>query len=425
MKIIFFITIILSFFLSLKSLCQSRASWPVRSQNGMVASSDGIASKVGADILKQGGNAIDAAVAVALTLAVTWPAAGNLGGGGFMLIRKADGTTTVIDYRETAPAQAHKNMYINEKGNLISNASTVGYRAIGVPGTIAGLALALEKYGTMKWQDVIEPARKLAEEGFVPSFFILESIQRNKDLLKQFPESYRIFLKNGENYQEGEVFKQPELAGTLLRLKTEGPREFYEGITAKLIADDMKKNNGLIAPDDLKNYKAVERQAVTGTYRGYEIISMPPPSSGGTLLIQMLNVLEQFPLSAMGQNSSEKYHLLIETMRRAYADRAVYFGDPAFVTVPVTKLISKQYAAQLAKSINKTIATPSSSIVAGKYFTPEPHHTTHFSIVDAMGNAVSNTYTLNDEYGSGVMIAGAGFLLNNEMDDFTAKVGVA
>jgi gamma-glutamyltranspeptidase/glutathione hydrolase len=428
-KLIFFVTVLHLLQSSNPLLnivyAQSSAFSPVLAHHGMVASSDAIASKVGVEILKQGGNAVDAAVAVALALAVTWPNAGNLGGGGFMLIRKADGTATLIDYRETAPRAANKNIFLDDKGNIIQNASTVGYRSVGVPGTIAGLALALEKYGTMKWKDVIEPARKLAEEGFILTWQTANYLQNNAPLLGQFRESNRIFLREGKYYQDGEIFKQPDLAQTLTRLKNKGPREFYEGHTALLITDDMKANNGLITVEDLKNYKAVERAPLKGTYRGYEILSVPPPSSGGTLLIQMLNILEQSNIAAMGHNSSEKYHLLTETMRRAYADRAIYFGDPAFVNVPVTKLTSKGYAAQLAKSINKRYATPSSSIKTGQFLTEESKHTTHFSIVDSMGNAVSNTYTLNGDFGSGVTVTGAGFLLNNEMDDFTSKPGIA
>ncbi len=428
-KLIFFVTVLHLLQSSNPLLnivyAQSSAFSPVRAHHGMVASSDAIASKVGVEILKQGGNAVDAAVAVALALAVTWPNAGNLGGGGFMLIRKADGTATVIDYRETAPRAANKNIFLDDKGNIIQNASTVGYQSVGVPGTIAGLALALEKYGTMKWKDVIEPARKLAEEGFILTWQTANYLQNNASLLGQFRESKRIFLREGKYYQDGEIFKQPDLAQTLTRLKNKGPREFYEGHTALLITDDMKANNGLITVEDLKNYKAVERAPLKGAYRGYEILSVPPPSSGGTLLIQMLNIVEQSNIAAMGHNSSEKYHLLTETMRRAYADRAIYFGDPAFVNVPVTKLTSKGYAAQLAKSINKRYATPSSSIKTGQFLTEESKHTTHFSIVDSMGNAVSNTYTLNGDFGSGVTVTGAGFLLNNEMDDFTSKPGIA
>jgi gamma-glutamyltranspeptidase/glutathione hydrolase len=277
----------------------------------------------------------------------------------------------------------------------------------------------------MKWKDVIEPARKLAEEGFILTWQTANYLQNNASLLGQFRESKRIFLREGKYYQDGEIFKQPDLAQTLTRLKNKGPREFYEGHTALLITDDMKANNGLITVEDLKNYKAVERAPLKGAYRGYEILSVPPPSSGGTLLIQMLNIVEQSNIAAMGHNSSEKYHLLTETMRRAYADRAIYFGDPAFVNVPVTKLTSKGYAAQLAKSINKRYATPSSSIKTGQFLTEESKHTTHFSIVDSMGNAVSNTYTLNGDFGSGVTVTGAGFLLNNGMDDFTSKPGIA
>lgn len=429
MKKIIFLAAVLHFLqcfnLFQKSVyAQSSAFSPVRAHHGMVASSDAIASKVGVEILKQGGNAVDAAVAVALTLAVTWPNAGNLGGGGFMLIKKTDGTATIIDYRETAPLSANKNIFLDNKGNVIQNASTVGYRSVGVPGTIAGLALALQKYGTMKWQDVIEPARKLAADGFMLSYQVSNYLHTNASLLSQFDESNRIFLRDGKYYKEGEIFKQPELFETLTRLKNNGPREFYEGHTAQLIADDMKAHHGLITLEDLKNYKAVERKPVKGIYRGYEILSMPPPSSGGTLLIEMLNVLEHYNLSSMGHNSSEKYHLLIETMRRAYADRALYFGDPAFINVPVTKLTSKLYAAQLARSINRNSATPSAAIKSGQPI-PEPKHTTHFSIVDSMGNTVSNTYTLNGDFGSGVTVTDAGFLLNNEMDDFTAKVGIA
>lgn len=429
MKKIIFLVAVLQFLqcfnLFQKSVyAQSFAFSPVRANHGMVASSDAIASKVGVEILKQGGNAVDAAIAVAFTLAVTWPNAGNIGGGGFMLIRKADGTATVIDYRETAPKAANKNIFLDNNGKVIQNAPTVGYRSVGVPGTIAGLALALQKYGTMKWQDVIEPARKLAADGFMLTYQVSNYLYTNASLLNKFDESNRIFLRDGKYYNEGEIFKQPELAQTLTRLKNNGPREFYEGRTAQLIADDMKAHNGLITLEDLKNYKAVERKPVKGIYRGYEILSMPPPSSGGVLLIQMLNMLEQYHLSPMGHNSSEKYHLLIETFRRAYADRALYFGDPDFVNVPVTKLISKMYAAQSVRSINKKQATISSSFQPLP-LSPEPKHTTHFSIVDSMGNAVSNTYTLNGDYGSGVTVASAGFLLNNEMDDFTAKPGIA
>ena len=407
-----------------KAFAQTSAFAPVRAQLGMVSTSDANATRVGVEILKKGGNAIDAAVAVALTLAVTWPNAGNLGGGGFMFIRKADGTCTIIDYREIAPKAAHPHLFLDHNKTVIENASTIGYRAVGVPGTVAGLAMALEKYGTMKWAGIIEPARKLAAEGFMVTYHFSEYLNNNAALLAQFPEIKRIFLRNGKHYQEGEIFKQPELAETLSRLKEKGPREFYEGHIAQLIAREMVANNGLITLGDLRNYQVVERQPVTGSYRGYEILSMPPPSSGGVVLIEMLNMLEKYKLDSANSNSSTKYHLLIEIMKRAYADRASYFGDPAFVNVPVAKLISKEYAGQLAQLLNKNYTTPSARIKPG-FVLPEPKHTTHFSIVDSTGNAVSNTFTLNGDYGSGVMISGTGFLLNNQMDDFTAKVGVA
>jgi gamma-glutamyltranspeptidase/glutathione hydrolase len=408
------------------ALSQSQADSPVCARHGIVASSDELASKVGVEILKRGGNAVDAAVAVGLALAVTWPGAGNIGGGGFMLIRKADGSTTAIDYRERAPGKAHRRIFLDQKGNVTPGVSVTGHRAVGVPGTVAGLALALEKYGTMKWRDVIEPARRLAAEGYV--FTNFNKVGRTDQvikLLEQFPESRRIFLRDGKYYQAGETFKQPELAETLKRLQERGPREFYEGRTAQLIAEEMHANGGLITLDDLKAYEAKERHPVRGTYRGYEIITMPPPSSGGIVLIEMLNILEHYDLGGMGHNSAEKYHLLIEAMRRAFADRAEFLGDPDFVNVPVAGLISKRYAGELVKSIDVSRATPSGEVRSGRPTKYESPQTTHYSVVDALGNAVSNTVTLNGAYGSGVTVHGAGFLLNNEMDDFAAKPGSA
>src|SRR4029453_4877656 len=287
------------------ALSQSQADSPVCARHGMVASSDELASKVGVEILKRGGNAVDAAVAVGLALAVTWPGAGNIGGGGFMLIRKADGSTTAIDYRERAPGKAHRRIFLDQKGNVTPGVSVTGHRAVGVPGTVAGLALALEKYGTMKWRDVIEPARRRAAEGYV--FTNFNKVGRTDQvikLLEQFPESRRIFLRDGKYYQAGETFKQPDLAETLKRLQERGPREFYEGRTAQLIAEEMHANGGLITLDDLKAYEAKERHPVRGTYRGYEIITMPPPSSGGIVLIEMLNILEHYDLGGMGHNSA-------------------------------------------------------------------------------------------------------------------------
>jgi len=402
---------------------QSLAYSPLRARHAMVASADEAASKIGIDILRHGGNAVDAAVAVALALAVTWPRAGNLGGGGFMLIHRADGSTTAIDYRETAPGKATRDMYLQGDGTVIPEASLVGYRAAAVPGTIAGLALALEKYGTLKWQQVIEPARRLAAEGIRVGYPLAVSLRQDGKALLQFSDSRRILLKDGRFYEEGERLKQPELAETLRRLKASGPREFYEGRTARLIAAAMKDHGGLITLEDLRKYRAVERKPVIGNYRGYEIVTFPPPSSGGAILVEMLNILEPYDLAKMGHNSSEKYHLLIEAMRRAFADRAQFFGDPDFARVPLPGLTSKAYASQLSKSIDRTHATASAELKAGQPVDYEQRQTTHFSVVDRWGNAVANTYTLNGAYGSGVTVPGAGFLLNNEMDDFTSKPG--
>ncbi|GAB4468839.1 MAG: gamma-glutamyltransferase [Armatimonadaceae bacterium] len=390
--------------------------------HGMVASDNALASQAGVEILKRGGNAIDAAVAVGLALAVTHPQAGNIGGGGFLVYRRADGQTFVIDYRETAPAKATRTMYQNNAGEVIPEASTVGYRASGVPGTVAGLALAREKHGTMAWRDLVEPARKLAADGFLLTHTSAEDLKDSK-ILARFPETRRIFQRSGRYYTEGERFRQPDLAATLRRLQEKGPREFYEGETARRIADDMAAHSGLITLDDLKAYRPVERQPLRGMYRGYEIITMPPPSSGGIALLQMLGMLERHDLRALGFGSSRSTHLLIEAMRRAFADRAVYLGDPDFVSVPVAGLLDTGYIAARAATINPERATPSAEVGAGKPAGYESTDTTHFCVVDKDGNAVSNTYTLNFSYGSGVTIRGTGILMNNEMDDFAAKPG--
>jgi len=396
---------------------------PIRAPHAMVASADEAASRVGIEILRRGGNAVDAAVAIGLALAVTWPRAGNLGGGGFMLIRKADGSTVAIDYRETAPAAATRDIYLARDGTLTPDASLVGYRAAAVPGTIAGLALALRKYGTLKWPEVVEPARRLAAAGIRVGYPLAFSLREEGKDLQRFLDSRRTLLKQGDFYQEGDRLRQPELVETLRRLKSSGPREFYEGQTAQMIARAMKDNGGLITLDDLKNYRAVERKPLVGSYRGYDIITFPPPSSGGAVLLEMFNILESYELAKMGHASSEKYHLLIETMRRAFVDRFQFFGDPDFVEVPLPGLTSKAYAAQLAKKIDLTHAMSSAEVKPGRPSDSEQRQTTNFSVVDRWGNAVANTYTLNSAYGSGVMVPGAGFLLNNEMDDFTSKPG--
>jgi gamma-glutamyltranspeptidase/glutathione hydrolase len=316
---------------------------PVRAPHGMVASTDRTASQVGVDVLRRGGNAVDAAIAVAFALAVVYPAAGNLGGGGFMMIRLRDGRATAIDYREMAPASASHDVYLNKGGELIKGegSSTVGYRAAGVPGTPAGMALALKKYGSgrLTWAQLIEPARRLAANGFALSYRQARSFRADEELLKRYEDSRRIFLNGGKYFNEGDTLRQPDLAATFARMQRGGAREFYEGETARLIAADMKRHDGLITLEDLRAYVPKERVPLETTYRGYKVISMPPPSSGGAVLIEMLNILEGYDLRAMQSSSSERYHILTEAMRRAFADRAEYMGDTDFVKVPIAGLI--------------------------------------------------------------------------------------
>ena len=406
---------------------RAAAPAPVRGQHGMVASNNEIASKVGVEIMKKGGNAVDAAIAVGLALAVVFPFAGNIGGGGFMLIRKKDGTSTAIDYREMAPKAATRNIYLDKNGKLIEGegGSILGYRAAGVPGTLAGFDMAFRKYGSgkLKWSDLVEPARLLAQNGFTLTYSDVRSIGGYRDDLSKYAESKRIFLNGGKGFKEGDKLIQPELAQTLGRVERVGAKEFYTGKTAQLIAADMKAHNGLMTLDDLKNYKAKERVPVKGTYRGYEIISMSPPSSGGAILIEILNILEGYDLRAMGYDSAAKYQVMTEAMRRAFADRAEYMGDADFADVPVNTLIDKKYAAKRRESIDLTRASSSSEIGHGQIAGKEPTETTHYTVVDADGNVVSNTYTINNGFGSAATVAGAGFLLNDEMDDFAAKPG--
>jgi len=400
---------------------------PVRAKHGIVASTNGVASSVGVDVMKRGGNAVDAAIAVAFALAVTHPAAGNLSGGGFMMIRLNNGKTTAIDYREMAPAAATRNIYLDKEGKLIQGegGSLEGYRAAGVPGTVRGMELALKKYGSGKltWSQLIEPARRLAANGFEVTHSLARSLRSSKDYLSKYPETRRIYLKEGDFYNEGEIFKQPDLAATFARLQQGGPNEFYEGETARLIVNDMKRNNGLMTLEDLRGYVAKERDPLRGIYRGHEIISMPPPSSGGAVLIEMLNILEGYDLGKLDANSSERYHLMAEAMRRAFADRAEYMGDSDFVKVPVAGLIDKAYAAKLRSNISTERASTSAEVRAGRPAGYESEETTHFTVVDAEGNAVANTYTLNNSYGSAAVAKGTGMLLNDEMDDFAAKPG--
>ncbi|HEX6099614.1 MAG TPA: gamma-glutamyltransferase [Thermoanaerobaculia bacterium] len=400
-------------------------SQPVRARHVMVASTSEIASRVGADVMKRGGNAVDAAVAVGLALAVTWPSAGNLGGGGFMLIRRADGTTEAIDFRERAPLAASRDMYLDAQGNVVPKMSTDGYRAVAVPGTVAGLVLAHKRHGKLKWEDLVEPARRIAAEGFEVNYHLARSLSLKSTVEKMGPwaESRRIYQRDGKFYEMGDSIVQPELAAVLGRIKT-NPRDFYEGETAKLIVADMKANGGIVTLEDLRTYEPTIRQPLRGTYRGHEILTMPPPSSGGIALIEMLHMLEPYDLKAMGWHSSQYVHTLVEVMRRAFADRASYLGDTDFVKVPVAGLMSRRYAATRAKDITDK-ATPSKDVRGGGPAAYESPDTTHYSVVDGEGSVVSTTYTLNDSYGSGVTAKGTGILLNNEMDDFTSKVGVA
>ncbi|MGE0122415.1 MAG: gamma-glutamyltransferase [Vicinamibacterales bacterium] len=394
---------------------------PARARRGMVVSQSDIASEVGWKVMREGGNAIDGAIATAFALAVTHPTAGNIGGGGFIVYRAADGTATTFDFREMAPAGASPTMWMKD-GKYDFNIHHNSHRSVGVPGTVAGLHLAWQKHGSKPWKDLVSPAVALARDGFEVSDGLARSLARmlvEPDDFKKYPASLAQFSKNGTPYQAGEILKQPDLARTLDRIAERGPAGFYEGETAELIEKEMKANNGLITREDLKNYRAKERAPVTGTYRGYEVIGMPPPSSGGIAVIHMLNLLEGFDLKANGFGAAQNLHLVAESMRRAFADRAQHLGDPDFNTaIPVAQLISKDYAAQVRKTINPNKASVSSP--SSFSWPTESQETTHLSVVDEKRNAVSMTYTLEYGYGSRIVVPGAGFLLNNEMGDFNA-----
>lgn len=396
------------------------ARQPVHSQHAMVVAQEPLAADVGLAVLKAGGNAVDAAVAVGFALAVTYPFAGNLGGGGFMLVRFADGRATFIDFREKAPLQASRNMYLDANGKLTKD-SLVGWRASGVPGSVRGFELAHKKYGHKSWAEVLDPAMKLASEGFPVSYNLSESVHSpgTMKLLSQFPDSKRIFLAA----KYGEKFVQPELAATLKRIREHGAGEFYEGETARKLAAAMEANGGLITLDDLRQYQAIERTPLRGHYRDYEVVTSPPPSSGGIGILQMLGMLEGSGYEKSGAGSAATIHYVAEVMRRFYADRSEYFGDPDFVKVPMPKLLDPRYIASRRNSIDPQHATPSDQIRPGDLGPYEKTETTHYDIVDSEGNAVAVTYTLNGGYGSGVTAPGLGFLLNNEMDDFAAKPG--
>lgn len=401
------------------------ARQPVHARHAMVVSRETHATDVGVAVLRNGGNAVDAAVAVAFALAVTHPSAGNLGGGGFMLVRLADGTATFIDFRERGPLSATRNMYIDPATGHAGQDSLTGYRASGVPGTVRGMEFAHTKYGRMAWKDLVQPAVTLANDGFPVSWGLAQALrgQSTSEKLARFPESKRIFLKDGAFYEFGETLKQPELAATLTRIRDFGARDFYEGETAQLLAADMAAHGGEITLEDLKQYKAIERKALEGTYKGYGVITAPPPSSGGIGILQMMGMLALTDYSKTGAGSAGSIHYLAEVMRRYFADRAELLADPDFAKVPVKGLVNPDYIRKRAASIEPAKATPSAQIKPGDMAPYESLETTHFSIVDAAGNAVSMTYTLNGSYGSGVTATGLGFLLNNEMDDFAVEPG--
>lgn len=405
---------------------QMATAQPVWAKHGMVASQETLASRTGVEILKQGGNAVDAAVAVAFSLAVTLPRAGNIGGGGFMLVHLAkENKTIAIDYREMAPSKAKKDIFLDENGDAVQKLSREHGLAVGVPGTVMGMSLALEKYGTMSLAQVTAPAIKMAQEGFSVTPDLAQSLAGLKRRMAQWPTTAAIFYKHdGSDYQVGDILKQPELAHSLRLIAEKGTKGFYEGETAVKIVNAVQDAGGIMTLDDLKHYKVVEREPVRGEYRGYQVVSMPPPSSGGVHIIQMLNVLQQFPIDKLGHNTAQTIHLMAETMKYAYSDRSEYLGDPDFYKVPVNALTNVDYAQKIAGKIAINKTTPSSEIKPGKLAPYESDQTTHFSVVDKWGNAVSNTYTLNFSYGSGLVAKGTGILLNNEMDDFSAKPGV-
>ncbi len=407
-----------------------RSEQPIRARHGMVVSIHHLASDAGLEMLRAGGNAVDAAVATGFALAVVHPAAGNLGGGGFLLLRMHDGSSTFIDFREEAPLSATETMYQDARGNVIPGASITGYRAVGVPGSVAGLVYAERKYGKLGLKRVIAPAIHFAKEGFVLT--AEEAGELHDSTLTEFPESKRIFQRNGDFYKAGEVFRQPELAGTLERIAA-NPDDFYHGEMARQLVADVKKGGGLITLQDLAHYRVVERKPIVGAFHNYTILSAPPPSSGGIVLVTALNILEGLDLKKLADRSPDSMHLIVEAYRRAFMDRAQYMGDPDYNPMPVAQMISKKYAAAWRQSMDPSKASPSANLQRPSGFLPPPpktagtyresNDTTHYSVVDAEGDAVSVTTTLNNSFGSGVTAGSLGFLLNDEMDDFAAKVG--
>jgi len=421
-----FLSLVLIISLLLQFSC-SKAPQPVSAENGMVVSTSSYASKVGVEILKKGGNAIDAAVAVGFALAVTYPSAGNLGGGGFMVIHLADGKNISIDYREKAPLSSNKNLYLNEAGEFVPELSQQGTTSAGVPGSVAGLIYALEKYGTLSLADVIQPAIDLARNGWRLEKRDSIYFGNNFPLFEKYPSSKQIFTRNGELYKTGDLFVQDDLARTLEQIKIFGRDGFYKGNVAELLVAQVVSLGGYINLEDLEKYQPVEREPVAGTYRGYEIISMPPPSSGGIALVQLLNILENYNLPGEDLGSALYIHHLVEAMKYVYADRTYHLGDADFYPVPVEQLTSKEYAKTIFERIEsvKNKAVPSSEIKSLEAVSVyESTETTHYSVYDSYGNAVSTTTTINSSFGSGIVVEGAGFLLNNEMDDFSSKPGV-
>lgn len=421
----------------ISSLAVLASTQPVHAQHAIIVSVHELASRAGTEMMQAGGNAVDAAVATGFALAVVHPAAGNLGGGGFMLIRMADGKTHFVDYREKAPAAVRPDLFLDAQGNVIEGASEFGYKAIAVPSSVAGMAYAEQKYGKLTLKQAIAPAIKLARDGYALTWEEARDLRDDK-FLGKFAESRRVFQRGGDFYKPGEIFRQPDLARTLERI-AENPNDFYHGEIARELAAAIQKGGGFITTDDLAKYEVKEREAIRGTYRGYEIISAPPPSSGGTVLLETLNILEGYDLAALGNRSAASIHLTAEAFRRAFFDRAEFLGDPDFSKIPVAQLIDKTYAAAWRESIDTKHATPSNGLKRPAVFGeleqyaavhPQPvslrdgPHTTHYSVVDAAGNAVSVTTTLNDWFGSRVTAEGLGFLLNDEMDDFTSKPGV-
>jgi gamma-glutamyltranspeptidase / glutathione hydrolase len=405
------------FLLSLALCGPLIARQPEHARHAMVVAGDALAADAGVKVLRNGGNAVDAAVAIGFALAVTYPYAGNLGGGGFMLVRFGDGPSTFIDFRERAPGKAARDMYLDSQGNP-TRESIEGWRSSGVPGTVRGFELAQKKYGRAKWDALLAPAIELASKGFPITYELAESLKGARSLA-QDPESKRIFLKSGD------ILEQPDLARTLERIAKVGAKDFYEGDTAKMLAGAMAKNGGLITLADLKNYAAVERAPLTGKYRNYDVITAPPPSSGGIGILQMMGMLEGSGYQKSGAGSAAAIHVMAEGMRRFYADRSEYLGDPDFFKVPVVGLLDPAYIRKRAASIDPNHATPSAQILPGRPAGSESSETTHYNVVDAEGNAVAVTYTLNGGFGNGITVPGAGFLLNNEMDDFSAKPGAA